>query len=133
MNKLSGLLLLLLTTFLLFLETSSFSQVLGNRHNRQLLTSTRPINTEQRQYKTGQIYTRRQVTQSKLIVELRGGSSLDSERVPLRQKWSQFANKNFFLLGMFAAVGLARAFPAVRDCFLSCCFAVSASLQLLSS
>ncbi|CAB9512875.1 bile acid cotransporter 7 [Seminavis robusta] len=29
----------------------------------------------------------------------------------LAQQWCQFASKNFFLLGMFVAVGLARAFP----------------------
>ena len=115
-NKFSRLLLLLLTTCLLFLEATSFSHVLGNRHNRQLLVSTRPIKSEQRQYETVNFYTRRQITQSNPIVKLRGGSSLDSEKIPLRQKWSQFAKKNFFLLGMFAAVGLARVFPAVRDC-----------------
>lgn len=59
--------------------------------------------------------------QRKSITEVRGGTSVDSTssgndagtEISLYQKWSQFANKNFFLLGMFVAVGLARAFPLI--------------------
>jgi hypothetical protein len=62
------------------------------------------------------------------LLELRGGSrSNDSNHgdvadqpsprlLPrLAEQWRTFSNKNFFLLGMFVAVGLARAVPSVSQ------------------
>ena len=116
MNKLAHVLKLLLT-FLLLQDASSFA--VGNRLDRQSLSSTRPLNVvDQRQLRVKGLHSiRHRIPYRTSIIEVRGGSSPDSDsstaQPSLYQKWSQFAGKNFFLLGMFVAVGLARALPAV--------------------
>jgi len=52
-----------------------------------------------------------------MFLELQRTSTNSSDDLSksVYQKWFDFANKNFFLLGMFVAVGLARAVPTVSD------------------
>lgn len=48
------------------------------------------------------------------LVSLRGGGASNTDTTPpLLDKLRSFTSKNFFLLGMLVAVGLARAFPAL--------------------
>lgn len=48
-----------------------------------------------------------------------GGATSDDGPSSL-EKFRAFTSKNFFLLGMCAAVSLARAFPHVRICYVMC-------------
>jgi len=69
-------------------------------------------------------YSRRKSrnTLLKTITTICGGSISPEENekptppaLPLHKKIRQFASKNFFLVGMFVAVGLARLFPTVSS------------------